>query len=69
MTELLDTFEGCKVLEIGTGSGYQCAILQILGCIVYSIERIEFLHNKVKKFLQVLIFKQTCFWAMARRLT
>lgn len=61
MTELLDTFEGCKVLEIGTGSGYQCAILQILGCIVYSIERIEFLHNKVKKIFASLNIQANLF--------
>lgn len=61
MTELLDTFEGCKVLEIGTGSGYQCAILQNLGCIVYSIERIEFLHNKVKKIFASLNIQANLF--------
>lgn len=61
MTELLDTFEGCKMLEIGTGSGYQCAILQILGCIVYSVERIEFLHNKVKKIFASLNIQANLF--------
>jgi len=61
MTELLDTFEGCKVLEIGTGSGYQCAILSVLGCEIYSIERIEFLHNKVKKIFASFNIKANLF--------
>jgi protein-L-isoaspartate(D-aspartate) O-methyltransferase len=61
MTELLDTFDGCKVLEIGTGSGYQCAILSVLGCEVFSIERIEFLHNKVKKIFANLNIKARLF--------
>lgn len=39
MTELLDVRPGVKVLEIGTGSGYQSAILKHLGCDVYSVER------------------------------
>jgi protein-L-isoaspartate(D-aspartate) O-methyltransferase len=39
MTELLDLKEGDKVLEIGTGSGYQAAVLAELGYVeVYSIE-------------------------------
>ncbi len=41
MTELLDTFANCEVLEIGTGSGYQACILAELGCNVFSIERIS----------------------------
>jgi protein-L-isoaspartate(D-aspartate) O-methyltransferase len=39
MTELLATRPGERVLEIGTGSGYQAAILATLGCVVVSIER------------------------------
>jgi protein-L-isoaspartate(D-aspartate) O-methyltransferase len=39
MTELLDPQPGDRVLEIGTGSGYQAAILALLGCQVVSIER------------------------------
>ncbi len=42
MTELLELKPGAKVLEIGTGSGYQAAVLAALGCCeVYSIEIIS----------------------------
>jgi len=39
MTEALQPFKGMKVLEIGTGSGYQAAVLSSLGVRVWSIER------------------------------
>lgn len=38
MTQLLEVHEGAKVLEVGTGSGYQAAVLAELGAHVYSIE-------------------------------
>lgn len=38
-TELLQVKKGDKILEIGTGSGYQTAILCAMGAVVYSIER------------------------------
>ena len=46
MTELLNVNLNHKVLEIGTGSGYQCAILSHLSRRVYTIERIKNLHDK-----------------------
>lgn len=49
---LLNIKPGDKVLEIGTGSGYQACILAELGATVYTIERHEALHNKTKKLLQ-----------------
>lgn len=43
-----------KVLEVGTGCGYQAAVLDDLSEKVYSIERIEGLYNKARKTLQSL---------------
>jgi protein-L-isoaspartate(D-aspartate) O-methyltransferase len=54
MTEALDLNKGDKVLEIGTGSGYQTAILSHLVEEIYTIERIPFLHQKAKKLLTSL---------------
>jgi len=50
-TELLELQEGDKVLEIGTGSGYQSAVLAELNTEVYTIERHQPLSNKAKKVL------------------
>jgi len=57
MTQLLHPQKGEKVLEIGTGSGYQAAILCYLGCKVFSIERIKELAEIAKKRLEELNFK------------
>jgi len=54
MTELLQLKGGEKVLEIGTGSGYQAAILSEIGCDVYSVERIPSLATRAGKILQQL---------------
>ncbi|WP_339755514.1 protein-L-isoaspartate(D-aspartate) O-methyltransferase [uncultured Winogradskyella sp.] len=50
-SELLQIKTGDKILEIGTGSGYQCAVLIELGAKVYSIERQQELFKKTFKFL------------------
>ena len=50
-TELLKISKGDKVLEVGTGSGYQTAVLCALGAIVYSIERQKELFKKTSLFL------------------
>ena len=54
MTELLEVKKNHKVLEIGTGSGYQCAILSKLARRVYTIERIKNLHQKSNKLFEEL---------------
>jgi protein-L-isoaspartate(D-aspartate) O-methyltransferase len=41
MTELLSPKKGQKILEVGTGSGYQAAVLSEIGCEVYTIEIVE----------------------------
>jgi len=51
MTEALELKGDERVLEIGTGSGYQAAILAELAEWVYSIERIRSLANKARKIL------------------
>lgn len=50
-SELMKVKSGDKVLEIGTGSGYQTAVLLELGAKVYSIERQQELFKKTSKFL------------------
>lgn len=61
MTELLNIKEGDKVLEIGTGSGYQAAILAEIGCEVYTIEIVESLALKAKRIIQDLGYKNIHF--------
>jgi protein-L-isoaspartate(D-aspartate) O-methyltransferase len=56
-TELLDVGEDDKVLEIGTGSGYQAAILCHMGADVYSIERHEPLYRKARETLNELGYR------------
>ncbi len=51
-SSLLHIQKGDKVLEIGTGSGYQAAILFAMGAQVYSIERHEELYTKTKNLLK-----------------
>jgi len=50
-TQLLEINKGDKVLEVGTGSGYQAAVLCELGANVYSIERQGELYKKAVNFL------------------
>ncbi|MCK7526681.1 MAG: hypothetical protein MZV64_58320 [Ignavibacteriales bacterium] len=52
MTQLLDIKNGSKILEIGTGSGYQAAILCEMKAKVYSVERIEELYIEAKRILK-----------------
>jgi protein-L-isoaspartate(D-aspartate) O-methyltransferase len=39
MTDALQIFPGCRILEVGTGSGYQAAVLEEMGAYVWTIER------------------------------
>lgn len=61
-TELLKLQNGDKVLEIGTGSGYQAAILCEMGMDVYSIERHQLLYDKAKLLLDSLGYKAHLFY-------
>ena len=54
MTELAKLKKDSKVLEIGTGSGYQAAVLSVIAGEVYSIEIIEKLGNQAKQRLASL---------------
>jgi protein-L-isoaspartate(D-aspartate) O-methyltransferase len=54
MTEALDVGPGDRVLEIGTGSGYQAAILDEMGTEVYSIERVPELFERTSTLLERL---------------
>lgn len=54
MSQLLRAKQGMKVLEIGTGSGYQASVLAEMGLHVYSVERIEELHLRSKELLTLL---------------
>jgi protein-L-isoaspartate(D-aspartate) O-methyltransferase len=57
MTELLETKREYRVLEIGTGSGYQAAVLSPLVAEVYTIEIVEPLGRDARERLQKLGFK------------
>lgn len=52
MTSLLEIKPGDKILEIGTGSGYQAAILEEMGAEVFTVERIEELKLRADSLLQ-----------------
>lgn len=55
-TTLLDVQKGDKVLEIGTGSGFQACVLSHMGAKVYTIERQKKLFDKTEKFLHDIGF-------------
>jgi len=57
MTELLNLTKGDKVLEIGTGSGYQTAILAELAQEVYSVERWQKLADRAEALLAALDYQ------------
>jgi len=54
MTEILGPHPGMKVLEVGTGSGYQAAVLAEIGCDVYTVEIFEALASAARERLERL---------------
>ena len=60
-TQLLHIKKGDKVLEIGTGSGYQTCILMELGAKVYTIERQQKLYERTKQVLPFMKYKPKFF--------
>jgi protein-L-isoaspartate(D-aspartate) O-methyltransferase len=61
-TEKLEIKPGDKVLEIGTGSGYQACILMELGAKVYTIEYNRVLYEKTRSFLPEMGYKPYFFF-------
>ncbi|MEW6409161.1 MAG: protein-L-isoaspartate(D-aspartate) O-methyltransferase [Nitrospirota bacterium] len=61
MTELLELKGEERTLEIGTGSGYQAAVLAELAKEVYTIERIALLSMRAQKVLEALGYKNIFF--------
>jgi protein-L-isoaspartate(D-aspartate) O-methyltransferase len=57
MTQALKPFKGMKVLEIGTGSGYQAAVLATIGCRVFTIERHLSLLLQARKLFDALTLR------------
>lgn len=56
-TELLELQKGQKVLEIGTGSGYQTCVLCEMGAKVWSIERQRLLHDNSRPLIKSLGYR------------
>lgn len=61
-TEILKIEKGQKVLEIGTGCGYQTAVLLEMGAKVYTIERQQKLYEKTRVFLPKLGYSARFFY-------
>lgn len=61
-TELLELKRGEKVLEIGTGSGYQTCVLLEMGAKVFTVERQKTLFDKTKLFLPGLGYSARFFY-------
>jgi protein-L-isoaspartate(D-aspartate) O-methyltransferase len=61
-TQLLKVKKGDKVLEIGTGSGYQACILLEMGARVFTIERQKSLYQKTKKILPTIGYNPKMFY-------
>lgn len=57
MSQLLETQPGMRVLEIGTGSGYQAAVLAEMGLEVYTVERLRELYSRTSSLLMRLKYR------------
>ncbi len=60
MTKSLELSPGDRVLDVGTGSGYQAAVLAEMGMEVYTIERIPELHETAAKALEDMGYDVHC---------
>lgn len=58
MSQLIEPQAGLRVLEIGTGSGYQAAVLAHMGLEVYTVERIRELHTAARDLLRALRYRK-----------
>lgn len=54
MSAMLETGPGMRTLEIGTGSGYQAAVLAAMGCTVFTLERLPALHHNARALMRRL---------------
>ncbi|MFW5793140.1 MAG: protein-L-isoaspartate(D-aspartate) O-methyltransferase [Bacteroidota bacterium] len=61
-TQLMEVKKGDKVLEIGTGSGYQACVLIEMGARVYTVERIRSLYSKTKPLLEQMKYMPKMFY-------
>lgn len=61
-SQLLNVKKGDKILEVGTGSGYQACILAAMGAKVFSIERQKTLYDKAVKFLPSIGYNMKLFY-------
>lgn len=61
-SQLLDVEKGMKVLEIGTGSGYQAAVLAVMGADLYTIERQKKLFDRNRNFDYLRAFNNIHFY-------
>lgn len=61
-SQLLEVSKGQKILEIGTGSGFQTSILSAMGAKVYSIERQKELYLKAKRIIHNLGYNPKLFY-------
>lgn len=61
-SELLQVQPMQKVLEVGTGSGYQAIVLMELGAKVFSIERVKTLHSRTKELLHAMGYNPRLFY-------